>query len=237
MIGTMPDMKTAPCDRCEPEQMRPLVWQSVTSLGRTWRMRFLGSSSNNSFLKFWSLSFYHRNPRSDPWALLAVLDVAKNEDKAHGSAALHFGRAAPLCLVLWLADQFCMFCRVSSLSAIAGSSRSSNHFVSAYLRSSHLFYILVGNAREGAVGPTSYVQLRMSNFFCFPAFEGGGLNLQLFLSCSCTSKNAPAASFPRYLVRVCTAPFTRSELLHYESVLEFVTEHQEWALFWVDKCW
>lgn len=29
-----------------------------------------------------------------------------------------------------------------------------------------------------------------------------------------------------YLVRVCTAPFTRSELLHYESVLEFVTEHQ-----------
>ena len=22
MIGTMPDMKTAPCDRCEPEQMR-----------------------------------------------------------------------------------------------------------------------------------------------------------------------------------------------------------------------
>jgi len=29
-----------------------------------------------------------------------------------------------------------------------------------------------------------------------------------------------------YVVRVSTAPFTRSELLHYESVLEFVTEHQ-----------
>jgi len=29
-----------------------------------------------------------------------------------------------------------------------------------------------------------------------------------------------------YLVRVCTAPFTRNELLHYESVLEYVTEHQ-----------
>ena len=55
--------------------------------------------------------------------------------------------------------------RVHSLFAIAGSSRSSNHFVSAYLRSSHLFYILVGNGREGAIGPTSYVQLVLLSCF------------------------------------------------------------------------
>ena len=30
----------------------------------------------------------------------------------------------------------------------------------------------------------------------------------------------------RYMVRVCTAPFTRSELLHYEEVLEFVTDYK-----------
>ena len=33
----------------------------------------------------------------------------------------------------------------------------------------------------------------------------------------------------RYIVRVSTAPFTRTELLHYEEVLEFVTDYK--ALF------
>ena len=30
----------------------------------------------------------------------------------------------------------------------------------------------------------------------------------------------------RYIVRVCSAPFTRSELLHYEQFLEHVTDNQ-----------
>ena len=26
MVGTLPDMKTAPCERCEPEQLRPALF-------------------------------------------------------------------------------------------------------------------------------------------------------------------------------------------------------------------